>query len=305
MYSYFSYKRIIKNLLFIFNASICLFCRFSAGMELRAFIGTKFKIPYKLQGKEISLQDLALLPEFIRFGEVLLLFFDGSQPIADKCQLFDGCLQSIKSALNDSYSIRFASKVDQNDESHFSNHQTLIEYLRDRLLPICDSSRNYSFGFVFDSDKNSSSSVIASILQMSQTNRCFGVFIGLRGANSAQLPIDTISKWLHRNSAAMEIRQKQKFLHIRSSKTFQNIPEMCNLLKTVHFAFFPNYFLIYKTFTKFSVLFDHFNYNFIIYLFRNLRKTSIQYPIRFNLSRATSMVKHSRAVSKTVLSQTN
>ena len=174
---------------------------------------------------EISLQDLALFPAFLRFREVYLLYNLGLQSIVEKCELFDKCLQSIKPALNDSDSLYFKCIISEYDPEQFSNHQTLIKYISERLLPICESSRRYLFGFNFCSDKNSSSNVIASILQMSQICRygCFGVYIGLIDNNPTQLPIETISTWLNRNSGAMEIHQKQteSALLIRSSETFK------------------------------------------------------------------------------------
>ena len=211
---------------------------------MRAIIGTNFIRNSAVEGKEISLQDLSLFPAFLRFGEVDLQYFLGSQSIVEKCDLFDGCLQSIKQALNDSNLIYFKCIVSENAANQFSNYQTLIEYISERLLPICESSRQYIFGFNFFSDKNSASNIIASILQMAQISRygCFGVYIVLIDTNPAQLPIETISNWLNRNSGAMEIHQKQteSFLLIRSSETFQNIPEMCDFLKMVNFNFFSN-----------------------------------------------------------------
>ena len=211
---------------------------------MKALIGIDFLDDAAVEGKEISLQDLALFPAFLRFREVHLLYNYGSQSIAEKCDLFDGCLQSIKPALNDSNLINYICIVSENAANQFSNYQTLIEYIRERLLPICESSRQYLFGFNLFSDKNSASNIIALILQMSQIYRygCFGVYIGLIGTIPAQLPIETISTWLNRNSGAMEIHQKQtdSFLLIRSSETFQNIPEMCDFLKMVNFNLFSN-----------------------------------------------------------------
>ena len=207
-----------------------------------ALIGTDFLRDAAVEGKEISLQDLALFPAFLRFREVDLQYLLGSQSIVEKCDLFDGCLQSIKPALNDSNLIYFKCNVSENARSEFSNHQTLIKYISDRLLPICESSRKYSFFIRFVSDENSASNIIASILQMSQICRygCFGVYIGLIDTNPAQLPIETISNWLNRNSGAMEIHQKQteSFLLVRSSKALQNIPEMCDFLKMVNVNLF-------------------------------------------------------------------
>ena len=232
---------IILNLVFYYNASIRLFCLiFSKDEGLGALIGNF------IDEKEISLQDLALFPAFLRFGGVHLRYTSlGYVSIAEKCDLFDkclqfdGCLQSIKPALNDSNLIHFECIVSENARSEFSNHQTLIKYISDRLLTICESSRKYSFFIRFASDENSASNIIASILQMSQICRygCFGIHIGLICTNPTQLPTETISTWLNRNSDAMEIHQKRKcrILHIHASATFQNIPEMCDLLKTVNF----------------------------------------------------------------------
>ena len=212
---------------------------------MRALIGrTNFIRDAAVEGKEISLQDLALFPAFLRFDEVDLRYWEGSQSIAEKCDLFDGWLQSIKPALNDS-NFNFKCFVSEGP-SDFFNHQTLIKYLSDRLLTICESSRMYSFYIGFGSDFNSASNIIASILQMSQICRygCFGVCIALIiGANPTQLPIETISTWLNRKSGAMEIHQKQtgSVLLIRSNlirETFQNIPEMCAFLKMVNFNLF-------------------------------------------------------------------
>ena len=212
---------------------------------MRALIGTNFIRDAAVQGKEISLQDLALFPAFLCFSEVDLQYWYGSQSIAEKCDLFDECLQSIETALNDS-NFNLKCFVSEYNPYHLSNHQTLIEYISDRLLPICESSRMYSFYIGFGSDFNSASNIIASILQMSQICRdgCLGVCIALiSGANPTQLPIETISTWLNRKSGAMEIHQKQtrRVLFIRSnrlSETFQNIPEMCAFLKMVNFNLF-------------------------------------------------------------------
>ena len=207
---------------------------------MRPLIGTNFFDGGTVEEKEISLQDLALFPVFLRFGEVDLRHFYGTQSIAEKCELFDKCLQSIKPALNDSDSIYFKCVVFEHNPSQFFNHQTLIKYISHRLLPICESSRKYSFIIGLLSDENSASNIIASILQMAQISRygCFGVYIGLIATNPAQLPIETISNWLNRNSGAMKIHQKQTDLLTHSSKAFQNIPEMCDFLKMVNFNLF-------------------------------------------------------------------
>ena len=227
---------IVLNLVFYYK-SIRLFCLIFSEDDkgLRALIGTNF-LDAPVERKEISLQDLALFPAFLRFRVVDLQYHYGSKSIVEKCGLLDECLQSIKPALNDS-NFNFKCIVSEYETKQFSNHQTLIKYISERLLPICESSRKHSFTISFFADRNSASNIIASILQMSQICRCFGVDIGLIGTNPTQLPIESISNWLNRNSDALEIRQKRKgsFLRIHAYKTFQNIPEICDLLKTVNF----------------------------------------------------------------------
>ena len=49
-------------------------------------------------------------------------------------------LLPLKHALNDSNSIYFSVRIDQNNPSHFSNTSMLIESLHNCLLSICDSS---------------------------------------------------------------------------------------------------------------------------------------------------------------------
>ena len=137
---------------------------FYSGSGLRAFIG--------LCGgdysdkKPISHANLKEFPVFLRFYGVHLPYSIGLRPIEEKCQLFGDLLPEIKGALNDSNEIFFGAGINQKDQSEFNDHSTLIGYLRDEFLPICDSSRRYEFFINFDSDQDSGSKVISSILKM-------------------------------------------------------------------------------------------------------------------------------------------
>lgn len=208
---------------------------------MEALIGTDCDDAHlDIKGEKISLQDLALFPAFLRFRLVQLQYMYGFQSSVEKCELFDGCLHSIRPALNDSELIRFNCIGSSALPNQFLNHNTLIEYLRDRLLPICNTSRKYAFSICFCSDenKNLATDIIAPILQMSQVTRngCCAVNFGVEDANPAQLPlpIESVSNWLIQNSNGREIRQEQRKMSIISSNSFQNIPEMSALLMTVN-----------------------------------------------------------------------
>ena len=199
--------------------------------DLKASIGTNFVYFPVGKANEISLQNLALFPPFFRAHKMVVKYDTGSQSIADKCNLFDGCLNSIEQALNDTDTIQFVCTVSRNERKQFSNHQMLIEYIGHRFLPICNSSRRYLFSIRFCSNKNTAGIVIASILQMPQIIRtgCSHASFWLKDSNSIHLPIETISNWLTRNSVA------EKQIIIFSSGFFDNAQEMCSLLETVIF----------------------------------------------------------------------
>ena len=191
----------------------------------------------------ISLENLAEFPPFLRFNKVLLLYGaePSSQPLLAKCILFE-CLNSIKPALKDSNEIRFVAKINQAYPCYFSDHSSLAIYLRNRLLPICDSSRRYMFDIVFDSqseDENSVTEVISSILQIPQARTCSNVSIALFCCFvSARLPVENISNWLApETNDGVELygkRKENRFLLI-FSPIVENTQEMWEHLKKVNF----------------------------------------------------------------------
>ena len=126
--------------------------------------------------KEISLDDFAVaFPPFLRFEEVQLNYDTGSQSISEKCSLFDDCLKTIKPALlKDSNEIRFNADISANT-NHFNSQSSLLIYLRDILLPICNSSRRYIFEIQFD--KEPTTDFFSSMLQIPQVRSCSNVSI--------------------------------------------------------------------------------------------------------------------------------
>ena len=194
-----------------------------------------------LIGREnISLVDLEAFPQFLRFEKVYLPYCIGSQTIGEKCELFGATLTSIKAPLNESKEISFASYVKQNDSSQFNNHTTFLSYLRDEFLPICDSSRRYTFIVWFYSDENDATKVIDSILKMPQIARCSNVVIELYLIiDPIQLPVETIAQWLNQQSderiGLFDQKKEEKFLTIFSHQ-IQNVLEVRDHLKKVLFV---------------------------------------------------------------------
>ena len=95
-------------------------------------------------------------PSFLRFDKIdiyILTLPDendedegiwDTQLIAEKCQLFEDQLKLIKPALNGSI-LYFDIIIDQSNPSRFYDHDEVLKYLRNKLLPICDKSRGYEF----------------------------------------------------------------------------------------------------------------------------------------------------------------
>ena len=152
----------------------------------------------------ISLANLAEFPQFIRFNNVLVETHYGSQTIAQKCQLFDGCLKSIV-ALSNSKEIYFVCFVDEKNPTQFKDHLSLVNYLQNAFLTICNSSNRYVFDCYSRSDKDGDTiNVIASILRMPQIVRCLDVSIKIwyfyDSSYPTQLPIEAINQWINQES---------------------------------------------------------------------------------------------------------
>ena len=196
---------------------------------------------------KISLVKLAEFPPFLRFNNarLYLYYYIGSQPLLAKCLLFEGCLNSVKPALKDSNKIRFHAVIEQADPNdinpfHFIDPSTVVIYLRDRLLPICDSTRRYAFDISFESaDENSATEVISTILQIPQVQSCSNVSIVLFDYRyvSARLPVEDISNWLAPkpdDGVLYGKRKENRFLKIKSY-FIPNTQEMWEHLKEVNF----------------------------------------------------------------------
>ena len=218
----------------------------------------------------ISGADLGILPAFLRFNSVDLWFgqskimqqfqtkvFSPQPSIEEKCEQFDKYLQMLKPALIGTKLFVWADiDLSRKDCDSFSSHSQLLDYLRDRLLPICNLSAHYTFNihsYSKASDLISAKTAlhpffnhgrihqqfinqhfqqttlqfchdsIALILQTPEINRCSDVTIKFSGiCYPTQLPVKTISDWLNQNPNEMEInrrcngKQDERILHIES-----------------------------------------------------------------------------------------
>ena len=187
-----------------------------------------------------ALNNLAEFP-FLRFDAIRLDYNAGSHQIANKCEIFASQLQKL-SRLHETNSICVWATVNQKGRGYFIDHTQLLEHLRNRLLSICGYCRQYKFLISLKSDKGTVANIITSILQMQQVNECSNVGISLVIPNQyEQLPIETISNWLHRNHRNTDnggnefVNHKERLLEINIAY-ISNLVEMLNHFKKVLFG---------------------------------------------------------------------
>ena len=165
------------------------------------------------------------------------------QTIEEKRELIEKQLLPLKLALNDSNIVELVAYISQNDGNHFSDHSKLLDFIQNRFLPICNSSRGYKFDICFFSDKNSATNVIASILEMDEIKHCSNVEIEIIFGEQKRLPVDEISNWLEPSPDVAKNNhqnQKERLLEICFyCPTFiQNARQMLEHLEKVYFIHF-------------------------------------------------------------------
>ena len=197
------------------------------------------------------------LPQFLRFDRIELYYQSNGYPsrltIVKKCQSVVNYLRLLK--LNDSSLIHFNGTINKNNPDNFNSHSQLFGHLRNELLPICGSSRGYKFD-LFTADEVSRTNLIDQILQMPRIECCSNVEIKLNKIYgsiilSLQLPIESISNWLHRNCDGIKEESKERLLRIYSSGFIFSwgIGALCDHLKKVinginSFTFFRKFRII-------------------------------------------------------------
>ena len=216
--------------------------------------------------------DLAKFPQFFRFDTVELFYGyywgnDDSTTITEKCQLFTNYLKQkhLKDVLNGS-NIHFIGSIEQTGCNHFTDHSHLLHHIQKELLPISEFSRGYKFDISFNSDFNSGTNLIVSLLQMIQSSHCSALEIRLNGLSNRamHLPIQAILNWLNRRPNAINEMKKERLLRIFTFNV-QNTRELCNRFKTA-WNFFLVFFLILSY--NFEIVIFAFDFN----NFRHLKK---------------------------------
>ena len=150
--------------------------------------------------QKLSPNELPTISPFLRFDKVIIWCDIADLPIEEKCEFIENQLLPLKLALYDSNVVEFTPTISQNGRNNFSDHSMLLDFIRNRLLPNCNSSRRYKFKIRFSSDRNSDTNVIASILEMDEIKHCSNVEIGIIDGEQKRLPVEEISNWLERSA---------------------------------------------------------------------------------------------------------
>ena len=199
----------------------------------------------------ISIISLMESPLFLRFNEIRMgcsnpNYIIDKHSIEKKCGLFETYFRQLKTVLENANVIVFDLKIDlfQRYPNRFKNHLELLNYLSNKLLPMCDFFNGYKFCIEFDNDWDAGTDVISAILQLPKVIQSSKVQIVLHGIKQpTQLPIEAISNWLHRKfDDGLEcISTKQsgeRFLLIHVYSRFQNDTAIVDHLKEVSFILF-------------------------------------------------------------------
>ena len=188
-------------------------------------------------------------------------------PLFLKQRVFLQNLRVLKPALVDSNLFRFTARVicqrSQSANSsfyfnghfsvHFKDHFAVLEHLRNKLLPICGSSRRYEFRIEIlscdDRHNAAATDVIESLLQMPQiavrSNVTIDVLVCCHNIDTLSLlPVEAIAKWLNQTSDEAtgvndqkNTKKQEKFLSIHML-TIQNEKEMVGRLTEVYCLFY-------------------------------------------------------------------
>ena len=192
--------------------------------------------------QKLSPNELPTIPPFFRFDNVKVSIWcnHADQPIEEKCKFIERLLLPLKLALYDSNVVEFIATISGRDRRYFSDHSKLLDFIRNRFLPICNLSRRYEFEIWFYSDANSDTNVIASILEMDEIKHCSNVKIGIIYGEQMQLPVEEISNWLKPSDDSFR-NPRERFLEIYChdrGHSIQNAREMLEHLASVGFTLF-------------------------------------------------------------------
>ena len=199
-----------------------------------------------LAWQKLSPNELLTIPRFLRFDVVGICYSYGAQPIEEKCEFIENQLLPFKLALYDANVVELIATISERERGYFNNNSKLLDFIRNRFLPICNSSRRYKFQIHFFSDANSATEIIASILEMGEIKRCSNVKIVIMTGIQKRLPVEEISKWLENSTNGKKNNfqnQRERFLDIYYCDCYippfiQNAREMLDHLEKVYFIYF-------------------------------------------------------------------
>lgn len=183
---------------------------------------------------------LAEFPRFLRFERISFAYnyscTCNSARMWEKCQSLIYYLQTHKTILKGTNSIRFIVVISEH-RSCFLNHHQFLYHFRNELLPIFDSSYAYIFEICYNAHFETAANVVESILQMPPIDRCLSTTINIIfGCDypliRLQLPIEAITNWLHPEFDGINEERDERFLQI-SAHVIRNIQEQCDNLKKV------------------------------------------------------------------------
>ena len=154
----------------------------------------------------------------------------------EKCDWVPMLLQPIKEFVNGS-EIKFCAAIDQQNMSSFNDHETLLEYIRNELLPIWDTCRSYKFKTDIDFDFLSAANIIEKMLQFGPISDCSNVFFDFHLSKNLitfHIPVEAVANWLIRshNYGAINLisknhKEKKEKERILEIKTNGNISYDC------------------------------------------------------------------------------
>lgn len=141
--------------------------------------------------------------------------------------------------LSDANSICFEGSIGQDRRDYFTDYLHLLEHFRDKLLPLCGGShRQFEFRISLESDIDAVTTVSESILILQPISDCSNVriqFIISKQRNLQQLPVETISNWLHQNRGDKSATVNQERLLEIEAARISNDVQMWDHLKNVIF----------------------------------------------------------------------
>ena len=197
---------------------------------MEALIGDEGKVTAKIGLKKFP---------FLCFKTLWVLYNGGSLSIYEKLQLLHYHLQLFETVLSDLEKVILSATINQDDQSQFRNHSQFITNLREKVLPICDSSPVYLFHIDFQSDKDAAGNFIGQILQQPPINRCQEASFFYSNETFIQLPVEVITNWLNRNyyvgigGAGTGQNKKERILYANKQIKIQNAVEMCDWMQMV------------------------------------------------------------------------